>query len=900
MLRKYRLIHLLIDFLLLFLLHAEICLLTRGRRTASVRADTYCRLYSLSVDSFNEVLEEHPMMRRAFETVAVDRLDRIGKLSLSSNFFFRWSLLYFLTLFSTAGRKNSMLLRKSSQGGSLGGSMGHGGGRGGGGPGSGGGGLAAGSLGSCDSILVQQIVKHDSMPAMQDAIAAAAAGRGGVTGGSGTVSPRPRPVIWAPLVHAPLQTAAATSNVAIALMHQQQQQQHQLQQLQQQHALGGAFFLPSPLISPSPSSSFPLSPPRAPVLQPLRPSVSSLIGMMAMGGIGGLSPRGAFPASPSTMGPPGGVTSPPIAKTPPMQACSVPPPVQQGRTLHNAPRLPADHSAVTTGSLGGSPTPPFHKIPTTNTAGSASQSDGNAQVTSQQGAKEALLRGGSSSQGLPALGRLTKEARLLSASQPTLPHRSWAGVQPHPPLHRKASGGNLLATPFLAGQLARGGSTDMLASNPPAQLATNTQLNAQAHTQATVPIQSTTTHTQSAPHTGPVPTSTPAHIPSAAPLSCSSPPKQTPLSSCTPSPSPTRLSPIPAPSQPPCPKRIPMAPPCSSSPPPCSTPPSAGTHPLSFSSTPRPKPMPTPSPRSSSPSPSSTPPPTSVSTPISLLQTCVSKSPLTTSSPPSSSITSSQMHPQCPRAKSSNTPPSLSPFSAPSLPLTTAPSPTPTQTTRTSTSTPSQTPTFTAITPTLTSSSFPSPIPVASVPSQSKAQNPPSCVHPSVSVSARAPTSGQVQKQASSLTSAQTSSSSPTPTGTSSPTKVTFSVHPVKQISPVLLPAPISGCSPSTKTSPTTCTKPSSSSPSSLGTTSASTSTTSSSTQSSSAHPLEQMTSTPPRPNTPSTTAQTSQSSTPTSALGNTASPKGGKNDPPLPLTRKEPEGLRHKLPANM
>lgn len=57
----------------------EICLLTRGRRTASVRADTYCRLYSLSVDNFNEVLEEYPMMRRAFETVAIDRLDRIGR-----------------------------------------------------------------------------------------------------------------------------------------------------------------------------------------------------------------------------------------------------------------------------------------------------------------------------------------------------------------------------------------------------------------------------------------------------------------------------------------------------------------------------------------------------------------------------------------------------------------------------------------------------------------------------------------------------------------------------------------------------------------------------------------------------------------------------------------------------
>lgn len=58
---------------------AEICLLTRGRRTASVRSDTYCRLYSLSVDNFNEVLEEYPMMRRAFETVAIDRLDRIGE-----------------------------------------------------------------------------------------------------------------------------------------------------------------------------------------------------------------------------------------------------------------------------------------------------------------------------------------------------------------------------------------------------------------------------------------------------------------------------------------------------------------------------------------------------------------------------------------------------------------------------------------------------------------------------------------------------------------------------------------------------------------------------------------------------------------------------------------------------
>ena len=62
---------------------SEICLLTRGRRTASVRADTYCRLYSLSVDHFNAVLEEFPMMRRAFETVAMDRLRRIGEVQVA-------------------------------------------------------------------------------------------------------------------------------------------------------------------------------------------------------------------------------------------------------------------------------------------------------------------------------------------------------------------------------------------------------------------------------------------------------------------------------------------------------------------------------------------------------------------------------------------------------------------------------------------------------------------------------------------------------------------------------------------------------------------------------------------------------------------------------------------------
>uniref|UniRef100_A0A8C5BNV9 Cyclic nucleotide-binding domain-containing protein n=1 Tax=Gadus morhua TaxID=8049 RepID=A0A8C5BNV9_GADMO len=262
----------------------EICLLTRGRRTASVRADTYCRLYSLSVDSFNEVLEEHPMMRRAFETVAVDRLDRIG-------------------------RKNSLLLRKSSQGGSL------------------------------------------------EAIAAAAAGRGGALGGSGSVSPRPRPVIWAPLVHAPLQTAAATTNVAIALMHQQ----------------------------------------------------------------------GGFPGSPSQMGTPlcGGLTSPPVAQAP-SAASPMMPTAHLGRTHHYSLRLQSDNPSMIGGppgtpTSGGATTPPLFKVATNNPPA----------VPCAPPDSSALLRhGGAGSQGLPALGRLTKEARLLSASQPTLPHRSWVGVHP--------------------------------------------------------------------------------------------------------------------------------------------------------------------------------------------------------------------------------------------------------------------------------------------------------------------------------------------------------------------------------------------------------------------------------------------------------------------------------------
>ncbi|XP_046439074.1 potassium/sodium hyperpolarization-activated cyclic nucleotide-gated channel 2-like isoform X2 [Daphnia pulex] len=57
----------------------EICLLTNARRVASVRAETYCNLFSLSVEHFNAVLDQYPLMRRTLESVAAERLNKIGK-----------------------------------------------------------------------------------------------------------------------------------------------------------------------------------------------------------------------------------------------------------------------------------------------------------------------------------------------------------------------------------------------------------------------------------------------------------------------------------------------------------------------------------------------------------------------------------------------------------------------------------------------------------------------------------------------------------------------------------------------------------------------------------------------------------------------------------------------------
>ncbi|XP_075994814.1 potassium/sodium hyperpolarization-activated cyclic nucleotide-gated channel 3-like [Genypterus blacodes] len=143
----------------------EICLLTRGRRTASVRADNYCRLYSLSVDNFNEVLEEYPMMRRAFETVALDRLDRIGK-------------------------RSSVLQHKVQH---------H---------------QSSGTLNLQESEIIQRIVQHDRDMAQCTHLVQASP--------PPAAPPSPTSVIWAPLLQAPLQAAAATTPLALALAHHAQ------------------------------------------------------------------------------------------------------------------------------------------------------------------------------------------------------------------------------------------------------------------------------------------------------------------------------------------------------------------------------------------------------------------------------------------------------------------------------------------------------------------------------------------------------------------------------------------------------------------------------------------------------------------------------------------------------
>ena len=57
----------------------EICLLRRSRRSATIKAITVCDLYSLSMEHFNDVLDEFPDIRLAMEKVAAERLVKLTK-----------------------------------------------------------------------------------------------------------------------------------------------------------------------------------------------------------------------------------------------------------------------------------------------------------------------------------------------------------------------------------------------------------------------------------------------------------------------------------------------------------------------------------------------------------------------------------------------------------------------------------------------------------------------------------------------------------------------------------------------------------------------------------------------------------------------------------------------------
>ena len=57
----------------------EICLLAKLRRTATIKAETFCNMYSLDQADFSQVLSEFPQMRARMEAVARERLAKLGK-----------------------------------------------------------------------------------------------------------------------------------------------------------------------------------------------------------------------------------------------------------------------------------------------------------------------------------------------------------------------------------------------------------------------------------------------------------------------------------------------------------------------------------------------------------------------------------------------------------------------------------------------------------------------------------------------------------------------------------------------------------------------------------------------------------------------------------------------------
>lgn len=58
---------------------AEISLMTETNRTATVRAQSYCNLFSLTKEHFDSIVASYPFMKRTLETIAAQRLHHLGK-----------------------------------------------------------------------------------------------------------------------------------------------------------------------------------------------------------------------------------------------------------------------------------------------------------------------------------------------------------------------------------------------------------------------------------------------------------------------------------------------------------------------------------------------------------------------------------------------------------------------------------------------------------------------------------------------------------------------------------------------------------------------------------------------------------------------------------------------------
>lgn len=276
--------------------------------------------------------------------------------------------------------------------------------------------------------MIQQIVKHDQDVAHNiQELQQMTLGRE-LSG---------KPVIWEPLVHAPLQTAAATTNVAIALTHQ--------------HSLQAHIFLP-----PS-SISSPLSPEATLLTKPVRRSQPSLGGSRpsSVSSPSGApshlqTPAAASPSSPMLQSqaplesgaqrPSQGAPGPPRVGQK-GEVTAKQPPAAAGPQPQLSKSRPASVSTSLLQQAAGAPSPSSEPPAGRTLHYSLSRATGShisLLMQPQQLVKHRSIHG------LP-VGRLTQDVRLLSASQPSLPDK----------VAQQADGSSLQQGRKSAGSLAR-------------------------------------------------------------------------------------------------------------------------------------------------------------------------------------------------------------------------------------------------------------------------------------------------------------------------------------------------------------------------------------------------------------------------------------------------------------